>query len=100
MNVCRSGKDTMEIQKNILKPGTRVLLMDDLLATGGTLGAAQQFCVELGFEVAETLVIIELDDLGGRKKLTSADRCTSLLQFNDADIEAMAAKNAGQAQTL
>ena len=90
----------MEIQKNILKPGTRVLLMDDLLATGGTLGAAQQFCVELGFELVETLVIIELNDLGGRKKLTSADRCTSLLQFSDADIEAMAAKNGDQAQTL
>jgi len=83
------GKDTMEMQLNILKPGTKVLLVDDLLATGGTLGAAQKLCVQLDYEVVETLVIIELTDLGGRNKLSSVDHFTALMPFSKADFEAM-----------
>jgi hypothetical protein len=59
----------------------------------GTLGAAQKLCVELGCEVAETLVIIELIGLGGRERLADVDHFTSLLQFSDAELEAIAAKN-------
>ncbi|CAF0959631.1 unnamed protein product [Adineta steineri] len=84
------GKDTMEIQTQVLKPGTKILLVDDLLATGGTLGAAQKLCVDLGCEVVETLVIIELLGLNGRKKLTDVNHFTTLLQFSEADLEEIA----------
>ncbi|CAF2380079.1 unnamed protein product [Rotaria sp. Silwood2] len=80
------------MQSSILKPGAKVLLVDDLLATGGTLGAAQKLCVELGYEVVETLVIIELIDLRGREKLTDIDHFTTLFQFLESDLEAIAAK--------
>ncbi|CAF0758507.1 unnamed protein product [Rotaria sp. Silwood1] len=86
------GKDTIEMQFNILKPGTKVLLMDDLLATGGTLGAAQKLCVELGYEVVETLVIIELIDLHGREKLTDVNHFTTLFQLTETELAAIAAK--------
>ncbi|CAF0946272.1 unnamed protein product [Adineta steineri] len=84
------GKDTMEIQTQVLKPGTKILLVDDLLATGGTLGAAQKLCVDLGCEVVETLVIIELLGLNGRAKLTDVNHFTTLLQFSEADLEEIA----------
>ncbi|CAF0866039.1 unnamed protein product [Adineta steineri] len=84
------GKDTMEIQTQVLKPGTKILLVDDLLATGGTLGAAQKLCVDLGCEVVETLVIIELLGLNGREKLTDVNHFTTLLQFSEADLEEIA----------
>jgi len=50
----------------VLKPGERVLLLDDVLATGGTLAAAQQLIRDLGAEVAGSAVVLELVDLGGR----------------------------------
>ena len=57
------------------------------------MGAAQKLCVELGCEVVETLVILELLGLGGRERLTDVDHFTSLLQYSEADLEAIAAKN-------
>ncbi|MDN3311413.1 adenine phosphoribosyltransferase [Microbacterium oryzae] len=50
----------------VLQPGERVLLLDDVLATGGTLAAAQQLIRDLGAEVAGSAVVLELSDLGGR----------------------------------
>ncbi|MGW9114256.1 adenine phosphoribosyltransferase [Microbacterium sp. NPDC055683] len=50
----------------VLQPGERVLLLDDVLATGGTLAAAQQLIRDLGAEVAGSAVVLELTDLGGR----------------------------------
>lgn len=49
-----------------LAPGTRVLLVDDILATGGTLAAARQLVEQLGYRVAGTAVLMELADLGGQ----------------------------------
>lgn len=49
-----------------LPPGSRVLLLDDVLATGGTLRAAKQLLTTLGYEVAGTAVLMELEQLGGR----------------------------------
>jgi hypothetical protein len=57
----------------------------------GTLGAAQQLCLNFGYEVVETLVIIELTDLNGREKLTKAGHFTALTQFADADFETILA---------
>jgi len=52
---------------DVLKPGERVLLVDDVLATGGTLAAAKQLVGDLGATVAGAAVILELDGLGGRE---------------------------------
>lgn len=57
----------------------------------GTLGAAQQLCLNSGYEVVETLVIIELPYLNGREKLTKAGHFTALTQFSEADFEVVAA---------
>jgi len=61
----------------------------------GTLGAAQKLCAQIGCEVVETLVIIELVGLNGRTRLIDGNHFTTLFQFTDADFEAMAA-NADQ----
>ena len=63
------GKSTLEIHIDAVKPGQKVLLVDDLLATGGTLKAAAELVEKLGGEVLGILVMIELKGLGGRKKL-------------------------------
>ena len=63
------GKATLEIHIDAIKPGQRVLLVDDLLATGGTVKAAAELIEKLGGVVAGILVMIELKGLDGRKKL-------------------------------
>lgn len=63
------GKATLEIHIDAIKPGQRVLLVDDLLATGGTVKAAAELIEKLGGVVAGILVMIELKGLEGRKKL-------------------------------
>lgn len=60
------GQATIEMAAD-LAPGTRVLLVDDVLATGGTLRAAQQLLERLGYAVAGTAVLMELADLGGQR---------------------------------
>ncbi|EFA06669.1 adenine phosphoribosyltransferase [Tribolium castaneum] len=63
------GHDTVEIQENSISKGQRVLLVDDLLATGGSLGAACQLVRGAGGEVAGCLVLMELEGLKGREKV-------------------------------
>lgn len=63
------GSDTIEIQTEAIKPGQRVVLLDDLLATGGTLAAAIQLLRKVGAEVVGASTIIELTFLQGRAKL-------------------------------
>ena len=63
------GTDTIEVHEDAVKPGQRVLLIDDLLATGGTMAAACRLVRELGGEVALVAFAIELAFLDGRKKL-------------------------------
>lgn len=63
------GADVIEMQEDALKPGQRVVILDDLLATGGTLGATIALARKMGAEVAGAACIIELAFLGGRKKL-------------------------------
>ena len=63
------GTATVEIHKDAITPGMKVVLLDDLIATGGTIKAAAELVEELGGEVVECLFLMELVDLGGRKSL-------------------------------
>lgn len=63
------GKNTLEIDRTILNPGDNVIVIDDILATGGTARAACDLVERLGAQVAEVAVMIELLPLGGREKI-------------------------------
>jgi len=67
------GTDTIEIQADAISPGQRVVIMDDLLATGGTAAAATELIREVGGVVSGASFIIELTFLPGRTKLESLD---------------------------
>lgn len=73
------GTDTIEIQEGTLKPGQRAILLDDLLATGGTAGAAIHLAEQMGAKVTRAAFIIELSFLKGREKLNIP--VTSLLDY-------------------
>jgi adenine phosphoribosyltransferase len=63
------GFDTLELHSDAIKPGERVLIIDDVLATGGTAAAVGQLVEILGGKVAAFAFVIELDFLHGREKL-------------------------------
>ena len=63
------GADRIEIHTDAISPGDRVLLVDDLIATGGTAEAAVALIRKMGAEVLEAAFIIDLPDVGGRKRL-------------------------------
>ncbi|MDZ5712327.1 MULTISPECIES: adenine phosphoribosyltransferase [Jeotgalibacillus] len=67
------GKDVLTIHKDAIKPGQRVLITDDLLATGGTIEATIKLVEELGGIVAGCAFLIELSYLDGREKLNGYD---------------------------
>lgn len=67
------GSATIEIHKDDVKPGMRVVLVDDLIATGGTLAAAAGLCEQLGAEVVKIVCLMELAGLKGREKLARYD---------------------------
>jgi adenine phosphoribosyltransferase len=75
------GTDTLEIHKDALQPGDRVLLVDDLLATGGTMRACAQLAVQSGVEVVGCAFAIELPALRGRERLQPHD-VYSLMTFD------------------
>jgi len=64
------GSDTLEMQKGIMEQGKRAVLIDDLLATGGTAAAAIALASKGGFEVTRAAFVIELTFLKGREKLS------------------------------
>ena len=76
------GQDSLEIHLDAIQPGQRVLLVDDLLATGGTMAATVQLVEKLGGQIAGIAFAIELDFLKGRAKLEQHD-VYSLLHYND-----------------
>jgi len=74
------GTDALEIHRDSFSPGTRVLMVDDLLATGGTIKAAAELVERLQGEIVGFSFLIELLYLGGRKKLEGYD-VLSLVQY-------------------
>lgn len=70
------GKDMLTIHQDAIKPGQRVLITDDLLATGGTIEATIQLVEQLGGVVAGIAFLVELSYLEGRKKLNGYDVLT------------------------
>ena len=66
------GTATVELHTDAVKPGQRVLLIDDLIATGGTMMAGMKLLEKLGAEVIEGAAIVDLPELGGSHKLLSA----------------------------
>jgi len=77
------GTDVVEIHKDALIRGHRVILMDDLMATGGTMNAAVELIHRLGGEVVSCGVIVDLPDLGGSARLRARGiEMHSLVQFS------------------
>ena len=76
------GSDSLEIHKDAITPGQRVIIVDDLLATGGTMEASVQLVEGLGGEVVSLAVAIELDFLKGRNRFPQYD-VFSLLHYNE-----------------
>jgi adenine phosphoribosyltransferase len=66
------GSATVELHSDACKPGDRVLIIDDLIATGGTMMAGKKLIEKLGATVVEGAAIVDLPELGGSKKLREA----------------------------
>ena len=79
------GEAVMEIHDDALKPGERVLIVDDLLATGGTCAAAIRLCERLGAEVVGCAFVIDLPALGGHALLDGLGQDVHVLTVFDGD---------------
>ncbi|MEO2058215.1 MAG: adenine phosphoribosyltransferase [Thermoleophilia bacterium] len=79
------GTDVLEIHRDAIRPGQRVLVHDDLLATGGTAAAKCQLVEELGGVVAGIAVVVELTFLPGRARLAGHD-VMSLVAYDTEDV--------------
>lgn len=75
------GNDTLEIHKDSIKPGERVAIVDDLLATGGTIKTVANLIEQIGGKIVSIDFVIELIDLKGREKLKNYD-VFSLVQYD------------------
>jgi adenine phosphoribosyltransferase len=75
------GQDTLEIHKDAIKPGQRVIIVDDLLATGGTANACAKLAKSLGADIAGMGFVVELDFLNGREKFNGTE-VFSLLHYD------------------
>jgi adenine phosphoribosyltransferase len=79
------GSATVELHTDAVKPGDRVLLIDDLIATGGTMMAGKKLLEKLGAHVMEGAAIVDLPELGGSDKLRAAGLpLFTLLHFEGA----------------
>ncbi|WP_297966820.1 adenine phosphoribosyltransferase [uncultured Anaerovibrio sp.] len=77
------GQDTIEMHTDAIKPGQRILIVDDLLATGGTADAASKLTKKVGGNIIGAVFFIELTTLGGRRKLEKDGiKVTSMLQYD------------------
>ena len=77
------GTATIEIHKDAVRPGQKVVIIDDLLATGGTIEAAAKLVEQLGGEVVKMIFLIELTDLKARERLAGYD-VASVVQYEGA----------------
>lgn len=75
------GLDTLEIHRDAIKPGQRVIIVDDLLATGGTANACVHLAKSLGANIAGMGFVVELDFLNGRRKFEGTE-VFSLLHYD------------------
>ncbi len=75
------GTDSLEVHQDAIQPGQRVLMADDLLATGGTMKASCELVQQLGGEIAGISMLIELVDLCGREKLLPFGNVHAVLKF-------------------
>jgi adenine phosphoribosyltransferase len=75
------GSDTLEMHKDAIQPGQRVIIVDDLLATGGTCEATVKLAKSLGADIAGLAFVVELDFLNGRQRLSGYD-VLSLLHYD------------------
>ena len=76
------GSDTLEIHEDAIEPGQRIVLVDDLLATGGTMEATIKLVRQLGGEIAGLAFAVELDFLKGRERFPDLD-VFSLLHYSE-----------------
>ena len=74
------GTDTLEIHRDAVKSGSKVLMVDDLLATGGTMAAACKLIEKIGGQVAGIVFLIELVGLGGKEKIAGYE-VTSIISY-------------------
>jgi len=74
------GEDSLEIHEDAIKPGDKVVVVDDLLATGGTAEAACKLVAELGGEIVKVIFLVELPELKGRERL-EAYEVDSVISF-------------------
>jgi adenine phosphoribosyltransferase len=74
------GKDKIEIHKDAITKGDKVLIVDDLLATGGTMNAARNLVKRLEGEIVECACVVELPDLKGREKI-KGEKFFSIVKF-------------------
>ena len=77
------GTATLEMHSDSIKPGQKVILLDDLLATGGTLAAAARLIERLGGEVIMIICLLELNGLGGREQLKDY-KVETLITYDEA----------------
>jgi adenine phosphoribosyltransferase len=76
------GQDSLEVHRDAIRQGQRVLLVDDLLATGGTAAATVRLVRRLGGQVMSALFLVELEFLNGRSRLPDVE-VVSLLQYQE-----------------
>ena len=81
------GTNTLEMHADAIKPGQKVVVIDDLLATGGTIAAANQMIERLGGEVVGCAFLIELEDLKGRERLSNSSLMESYASVMSNAVE-------------
>lgn len=75
------GTDTLQVHKDAIEPGKKVLIIDDLLATGGTASAACKLIKQTGAKVVAAAFVIELKDLKGREKIPADVETVSMVVY-------------------
>jgi adenine phosphoribosyltransferase len=74
------GEETIEIHEDAISSGERIVIIDDLMATGGTIAASASLVKKLGGDILECAFVIELPDLKGRDKMGNQD-CFAIVEF-------------------